>query len=82
MLDLKYEPFPLLHMPVAKYEFDQDTKELEKKFDSLVENVDKRFSRFAYSAATGVKHSGSGEVWLHRLDDVDYNKKFDSLKNL
>lgn len=30
MLDLKYEPFPLLHMPLAKYEFDQDTKELEK----------------------------------------------------
>lgn len=29
MLELKYEPFPLLHMPVAKYEFDQDTKELE-----------------------------------------------------
>jgi len=30
MLDLKYEPYPLLHMPLAKYEFDQDTKELEK----------------------------------------------------
>ena len=52
---------------------DANTKEIEKKFDSLVETVDKRFSRFAYSAATGVKHSGSGEVWLHRLDDVDYN---------
>jgi len=50
-----------------------NTKEIEKKFDKLVENVDKRFSRFTYSAATGVKHSGSGEVWLHRLDDVDYN---------
>lgn len=52
---------------------DANTKEIEKKFDRLVENVDKRFSRFTYSAATGVKHSGSGEVWLHRLDDVDYN---------
>jgi hypothetical protein len=52
---------------------DANTKEIEKKFDKLVENVDKRFSRFTYSAATGVKHSGSGEVWLHRLDDVDYN---------
>ena len=52
---------------------DANTKDLEKKFDSLIENVDKRFSRFAYSAAAGVKHSGSGEVWLHRLDDFDYN---------
>jgi hypothetical protein len=52
---------------------DANTKEIEKKFDSLVENVDKRISRFAYGAATGVKHSGSGEVLLHRLDDVDYN---------
>ena len=51
---------------------DANTKELEKKFNTLTENVDKRFSRFAYSAATGVKHSGSGEVLLHRLDDVDY----------
>lgn len=30
MLEIKIEPFPLLHMPVAKYEFDQDTKELEQ----------------------------------------------------
>jgi hypothetical protein len=52
---------------------DANTKELEKKFDKLIENVDKRFSRFSYSAATGVKHTGSGEVWLHRLDDVDYH---------
>jgi peptide deformylase len=28
-LELQYEPFPLLHMPVAKYDFDQDTKLLE-----------------------------------------------------
>jgi hypothetical protein len=56
---------------------DANTKEIEKKLSSLIENVDKRFSRFAYNAATGVKHSGSGEVWLHRLDDVDYN----SVKN-
>jgi hypothetical protein len=56
---------------------DANTKEIEKKFDKLIENVDKRFSRFSYSAATGVKHTGSGEVWLHRLDDVDYN----SVKN-
>ena len=51
---------------------DADTKELEKKFDSLIENVDKKFSRFTYSAATGFKNTGSGEVLLHRLDDVDY----------
>ena len=56
---------------------DANTKDLEKKLNTLTENVDKRFSRFAYSAATGVKHTGSGEVWLHRLDDVDYN----SVKN-
>jgi len=54
-----------------------DVTKLEKKFDEFTENVDKRFSRFAYSAATGIKHSGSGEVWLHRLDDVDYQ----SVKN-
>ena len=29
MLELQYEPFPLLHMPVAKFEFDTDPKELE-----------------------------------------------------
>ena len=30
MLELQYEPFPLLHMPVAKFEFDTDPRELEK----------------------------------------------------
>lgn len=29
MLELQYEPFPLLHMPVAKFEFDTDPKEIE-----------------------------------------------------
>jgi hypothetical protein len=56
---------------------DADVTKLEKKINEFTENIDKKFSRFAYSAATGVKHSGSGEVWLHRLDDVDYN----SVKN-
>jgi peptide deformylase len=30
MLELQYEPFPLLHMPVAKFEFDSDPKILEQ----------------------------------------------------
>lgn len=37
-LELQIEPFPLLHMPVAKYEFDQDTKLLEKlMIDTMLE---------------------------------------------
>lgn len=36
MLELNYEPFPLLHQPVAKYEFDQDTKLLEQ---SMIETM-------------------------------------------
>jgi peptide deformylase len=31
MLDIQLEPFPLLHMPVAKFEFDKDTKEIEQQ---------------------------------------------------
>lgn len=39
MLEVKREPFPLLHMPVAKYEFDQDTKEIEKSMiDAMIRN--------------------------------------------
>jgi len=30
MLELQYEPFPLLHMPLAKFEFDTDPKVLEQ----------------------------------------------------
>ncbi len=38
-LELQYEPFPLLHMPLAKYEFDQDTKLLEKlMIDTMRQN--------------------------------------------
>jgi len=51
-------------------------EKIENKFNSLSEVVDKRISRIAFSAVTG--HSaGSGEVNLHKLDDVDYN----SVKN-
>lgn len=38
-LELQYEPFPLLHMNVAKYEFDQDTKLLEQlMIDTMIKN--------------------------------------------
>ena len=37
-LELQIEPFPLLHTPVTKYEFDQDTSLLEKlMIDTIVE---------------------------------------------
>lgn len=55
---------------------DADVTKLEKKFDQLTEQVDKRISKVAFNVAAagaGVSHSGSGEVLLHRLDDVDYN---------
>lgn len=39
MLEIFKEPFPLLHMPVAKYEFDQDTKDLEQlMIDTMLKN--------------------------------------------
>lgn len=30
MIKLHYEPFPLLHTPVAKYEFNEDTNEIKE----------------------------------------------------
>ncbi len=39
MLEIQKEPFPLLHMPVAKYEFDQDTEQLKQlMIDTMIEN--------------------------------------------
>ena len=39
MLNIFTEPYPLLHMPVAKYEFDQDTKKLEESMiDAMITN--------------------------------------------
>ena len=46
-------------------------KTIDDKFNRLTEAVDKRVSRIAFSKAGG-DVSGSGEVKLYRLDDVDY----------
>lgn len=51
-----------------------DISQLEKKLDQFIEAAEKRISRIAFSAAMGMGRSpGSGEVNLHKLDDVDYN---------
>ena len=51
-----------------------DISYLEKKLDQFIETAEKRISRIAFSAAMGMGRSpGSGEVNLHKLDDVDYN---------
>jgi hypothetical protein len=47
-------------------------KTIDDKFSRLNEAVDKRVSRIAFSKAGG-DSSGSGEVKLYRLDDVDYS---------
>jgi hypothetical protein len=55
-----------------------DISPLEKKVDQFIDGAEKRISRIAFSAAMGLGRSpGSGEVNLHKLDDVDYT----SLKN-
>ena len=46
---------------------------LEKRVDQFIERAENRISRIAFSAAMGINSSpGSGEVNLHKLDDVDY----------
>ena len=51
-----------------------DISHLEKKLDQFIEAAEKRISRIAFSAAMGLgRNSGSGEVNLKKLDDVDYS---------
>ncbi len=52
---------------------DADVTKLEKKLEQFTQDIDRRVSKIAFNAATGGGSSGSGEVLLHRLDDVDYN---------
>jgi hypothetical protein len=54
---------------------DADVSKLEKKLDQFEQDVDRRISKIAFNAATGGGSAGSGEVWLHKLEDVDYNIK-------
>jgi hypothetical protein len=53
---------------------DAEVSKLEKKLSEFSEQVDKRLSKVAFNAAAkgGGGPAGSGEVLLHRLDDVDY----------
>jgi hypothetical protein len=51
-----------------------DISSFRKELDDFRDAVDKRISRIAFSAASGLARSpGSGEVNLHKLDDVDYS---------
>jgi hypothetical protein len=55
-----------------------DITPLRKEVEQFLDGAEKRISRIAFSAAMGLgRSSGSGEVNLHKLDDVDYT----SLKN-
>jgi len=56
---------------------DADVSKLEKKLSEFSEQVDKRLSKVAFNVVAKGGPAGSGEVLLHRLDDVDYN----SVKN-
>ena len=50
-----------------------DIAPLRKEVEQFIEGAEKRISRIAFSAAMGLGRSpGSGEVNLHKLDDVDY----------
>lgn len=50
-----------------------DISSLKKQVDDFLDQADKRISRIAFSATMGINRSpGSGEVNLHKLDDVDY----------
>jgi len=52
-----------------------DITPIKKEFEQYREQLDRRVSRIAYSAAMGGggwSSPGSGEVKLHKLDDVDY----------
>lgn len=52
---------------------DADVSKLEKKLEQFTQDVDRRVSKIAFNAAVVGGSAGSGEVLLHRLDDVDYN---------
>jgi hypothetical protein len=52
---------------------DVEVLKLEKKLEQFEQDVDKRISKVAFNAAMTGASPGSGEVLLHRLDDVDYN---------
>jgi len=48
-----------------------DITPLEKRVTMFIDNAEKRISRIAFSSAIS-RSPGSGEVNLHKLDDVDY----------
>ena len=51
-----------------------DISPLKKEVQQFIDNAEKRMSRIAFSAAMGLgRNSGSGEVNLKKLDDVDYS---------
>lgn len=51
-----------------------DITPLRKEVEQFIEGAEKRISRIAFSAAMGLgRNSGSGEVNLKKLDDVDYS---------
>jgi len=52
---------------------DADVTKLEKKLEQFTQTIDKRISKVAFNVATAGGPAGSGEVLLHRLDDVDYS---------
>ncbi len=56
---------------------DADIKPLQKKFDDLAKSIENKISRIAYSVTAAGASTGSGEVNLYALDDVDYT----SVKN-
>ena len=65
---------PGLRGPAGSTGPSADISHLEKRVDQFIDGAEKRISRIAFSAAMGINHSaGSGEVNLHKLDDVDYN---------
>lgn len=47
-------------------------QELEEDLKNFRDSISAQVTRLALSSRSGGS-SGSGEVWLHRLDDVDYN---------
>lgn len=51
---------------------DADVTKLEKKLSEFSDQVDKRLSKVAFNVSAKGGPAGSGEVLLHRLDDVDY----------
>ena len=48
-----------------------DITPLEKRLEQFLDNAERRISRIAFSSAVS-RSPGSGEVNLHKLDDVDY----------